>query len=519
MISIKNCEVACVGRIVLDIYGNQLGNHIPDMHSYTTYIGGSSANIAVGLARLGVKTTFISKVGSDNVGNFLRKRLIQEQVNVSQLQNDYEKQTGLCILSIYKPNDHPRDIFAQDSASFNHHIKDIDLSKLKNLKIIIINGSHFAKKNTRKVCEKIINFSIKNNIKLIMDVDYRPALWGLISASQGNTMYVKSKNVTKILQKYIKYFNYVVGTNDEINILGGSRQVVQSLSKIFKVIKNGVVVHKLGKQGCRIYDLNSNNNKIIKVKSFKSTVVNAQGAGDSFLSGFVKGLISNLPFDKCGLIANACGAITVSRHACSDSSPSLEEINFYLSSKNKQATIRNPKFLHLHWETRRITNKINEIILIESEKSYLKYQQKNQAILINHKLWPYFSNAKKNNIIIDIANQDSFFTISFDEFPSNVSFAMSIHEKNYKKMDYYILKKLKTKCEQARSYFSIISNFKNNNKIKIMFNNLNKFNVFPDLLIIKNKNTLKNRKDIIDYVNKLQFPPLKVFFQTNKFFK
>ena len=86
-------------------------------------------------------------------------------------------------------------------------------------------------------------------------------------------------------------------------------------------------------------------------------------------------------------------------------------------------------------------------------------------------------------------------------------------------MDYYILKKLKTKCEQARSYFSIISNFKNSNKIKIMFNNLNKFNVFPDLLIIKNKNTLKNRKDIIDYVNKLQFPPLKVFFQTKKIFK
>ena len=52
-----------------------------------------------------------------------------------------------------------------------------------------------------------------------------------------------------------------------------------------------------------------------------------------------------------------------------------------------------------------------------------------------------------------------------------------------------------------------------------MFNNLNKFNVFPDLLIIKNKNTLKNRKDIIDYVNKLQFPPLKVLFQTKKIFK
>ena len=140
---------------------------------------------------MGVKTTFISKVGNDNVGNFLRNRLIQEKVNVSQLQNDSKKQTGLCILSIYKPNDHPRDIFAQDSASFNHQTKDINLSELQKLKIIIINGSHFAKINTRKVCEKIINFAKKNNIKLVMDVDYRPALWGLISASQGNTMYVK----------------------------------------------------------------------------------------------------------------------------------------------------------------------------------------------------------------------------------------------------------------------------------------------------------------------------------------
>ena len=516
MTTISQCQVGCVGRIVLDIYGNQLGNQIPDMHSYSTYIGGSSANIAVGLSRLGVKTTFISKVGNDNVGNFLRNRLIQEKVNVSQLQNDSKKQTGLCILSIYKPNDQPRDIFAQDSASFNHQTKDINLSKLKKLKIIIINGSHFAKINTRKVCEKIINFAKKNNIKLVMDVDYRPALWGLISASQGNTMYVKSSNVTKILQKYIKYFNYVVGTNDEINILGGSEKVDLSLKKIFHIIKNGVVVHKLGKRGCRIYDINSNKSKFVTVKSFKSTVVNAQGAGDSFLSGFVKGLISNLPFSKCGLIANACGAIIVSRHACSDSSPSMDEINFYLSSKNKQATIKNPKFLHLHWQTRRVVNKMNKIILIESKKSYLKYQQKNQAILINYKLWQYFSNIKKNKIIIDIANQDSFFTISFDEFPSNVSFAINIHEKNYKKLDYYILKKLKTKCEQARSYFSIISNFNNSNNIKVMFNNLNNFNIFPDLLIINNKKTLENKKDIINYVDRLQFPPLKIFFLSSK---
>ena len=179
MTAISQCQVGCVGRIVLDIYGNQLGNQIPDMHSYSTYIGGSSANIAVGLSRLGVKTTFISKVGNDNVGNFLRNRLIQEKVNVSQLQNDSKKQTGLCILSIYKPNDHPRDIFAQDSASFNHQIKDINLSKLKKLKIIIINGSHFAKTNTRKVCEKIINFALKNNIKLVMDVDYMHKKWCL----------------------------------------------------------------------------------------------------------------------------------------------------------------------------------------------------------------------------------------------------------------------------------------------------------------------------------------------------
>ena len=519
MTAISNCQVACVGRIVLDIYGNQLGNLIHDMHSYSSYIGGSSANIAVGLSRLNVRTAFISKIGDDNVGKFLKKRLIQEKVNVTQLKKDKIKQTGLCILSIYKPDSHPRDIFAQNSASFNHQVEDINVKQLKNLKIIVINGSHFAKKNTRLVCEKIIKFAKINKIKLVMDVDYRPALWGLISASQGNTMYIRSSNVTKILQKYINSFDYIVGTDDEINILGGSNQINNSINIVSKLMNTGVIVHKLGKQGCRIYDINSRKRRIFKVKSFKSTVVNAQGAGDSFLSGFVKGLISNLPLSKCGLIANACGAITVSRHACSDSSPSMDEINFYLSSKDKQATIKNPQFLHLHWKTRRIANKINKIILIESEKSYLKNQQKNQAILINHKLWPYFSNVKKNNIIIDIANQDSFFTISFDEFPSNVSFAMSIHEKNYKKMDYYILKKLKTKCEQARSYFSIISNFKNSNKIKAMFNNLNKFNVFPDLLIIKNKNTLKNRKDIIDYVNKLQFPPLKVLFQTKKIFK
>ena len=156
MTAISNCQVACVGRIVLDIYGNQLGNLIRDMHSYSSYIGGSSANIAVGLSRLNVRTTFISKIGDDNVGEFLKKRLIQEKVNVTQLKKDKIKQTGLCILSIYKPDSHPRDIFAQDSASFNHQVEDINVKQLKNLKIKYTKDENVAKNIAKQLANRKI---------------------------------------------------------------------------------------------------------------------------------------------------------------------------------------------------------------------------------------------------------------------------------------------------------------------------------------------------------------------------
>ena len=64
-------DVICLGRLAVDLYAQQIGSPLEDATSFAKYLGGSSANIAIGTARLGLKSAMLSTVGDDHMGRFL----------------------------------------------------------------------------------------------------------------------------------------------------------------------------------------------------------------------------------------------------------------------------------------------------------------------------------------------------------------------------------------------------------------------------------------------------------------
>ena len=67
----RNLDVICLGRLAVDLYARQLGARLEDASSFAKYLGGSSANIAFGTARLGLKSAMLSRVGDEQMGRFL----------------------------------------------------------------------------------------------------------------------------------------------------------------------------------------------------------------------------------------------------------------------------------------------------------------------------------------------------------------------------------------------------------------------------------------------------------------
>ena len=87
---------------------------------------------------------------------------------------------------------------------------------------------------------------------------------------------------------------------------------------------------------------------------FPIEVYNLVGAGDAFMSGFLRGWLLDQPYETCCKFANACGAFAVSRHGCAPSYPSWEELAWFLKHGSKHHALRHDKELeHMHWATTR----------------------------------------------------------------------------------------------------------------------------------------------------------------------
>ena len=96
----RRIDLACLGRVAVDLYAQQFGSRLEDARSFQMYLGGSSGNVAFGVARLGLKTAMVSRVGNDQMGRFLRETLEREGCDTSALQTDPERLTALVLLGL-----------------------------------------------------------------------------------------------------------------------------------------------------------------------------------------------------------------------------------------------------------------------------------------------------------------------------------------------------------------------------------------------------------------------------------
>ena len=109
-------DVICLGRAAVDLYGQQTGGRLEDMQSFAKYLGGSSGNLAAGLARLGCRSSMLTRVGDEHMGRFVREQLATEGVDVSHVVTDPTRLTALVVLGIADRNSFPHIFFRERCA-------------------------------------------------------------------------------------------------------------------------------------------------------------------------------------------------------------------------------------------------------------------------------------------------------------------------------------------------------------------------------------------------------------------
>jgi 5-dehydro-2-deoxygluconokinase len=348
-------DVITIGRASVDLYGQQTGSRLEDVASFAKSVGGCPANIAIGTARLGLRSALLTRVGDEHMGRYIREQMLREGVSDKGLVTDKERLTALVLLSVEDDKTFPLIFYRENCADMALVEDDIDPDFIKSARAIVVTGTHFSRPSTDAAQRKAMRLIKEAGGKVVFDIDYRPNLWGLAGHAAGESRYIASDAVSNHLKGVLADCDLIVGTEEEVMIASGESELLAAL-KTIRSLSKATIVLKRGPMGCIVYDgaISDDLEDGIVGKGFPIEVYNVLGAGDAFMSGFLRGWLGGESLATSATWANACGAFAVSRLLCSPEIPTFDELQFFLKNGSKERALRKDEAInHVHWATTR----------------------------------------------------------------------------------------------------------------------------------------------------------------------
>jgi 5-dehydro-2-deoxygluconokinase len=227
---------------------------------------------------------------------------------------------------------------------------DVDEAFIAGADTLLISGTHLSQPGTLGACLRAMRLARAHGTRVVLDIDYRPVLWGLTAPGLGEQRYVASAPVSECLQSVLPLCDLVVGTEEEVHIAGGSGDSAAALRRM-RELTPALIVMKRGPMGCTAYEgaIPDDLDAGVHGPGFPVEVFNVLGAGDAFMAGLLRGWVRHEPLADALRYANACGAIVVSRHGCAPAMPSWLELTHFLKHGSAHRRLREDEALeHLH---------------------------------------------------------------------------------------------------------------------------------------------------------------------------
>lgn len=344
-------DVITIGRCSVDLYGQQIGSRLEDIASFAKSVGGCPSNIAIGTARLGLKSAVITRVGDEQMGRFVIEQMAREGVALEGIATDPVRLTSLVLLAVENDKTFPLIFYRDNCADAALSEADIDAAFVARSASVLVTGTHFSMPGADAAQRKAMRLARGQGSKVIFDIDYRPNLWGLAGHGAGEERFIKSDRVSAHLKTILPDCDLIVGTEEEIHIAAGIEDTQEAL-KIIRALSSAVIVLKRGPMGCVVYQ--DAIDEGIVGRGFPIEVYNVLGAGDGFLSGFLRGWLKGEALETCATYANACGAFAVSRLMCSPEYLTWAELQYFLKHGSAHKCLRHDEAInHIHWATTR----------------------------------------------------------------------------------------------------------------------------------------------------------------------
>lgn len=174
----KPLDVIPIGRIAIDFNPTDMNKPLSESSNFNKYVGGSPANIAVGLARLGAKCGFIARVSDDQFGDYVENYFKADGIDVSHVfRCEHGENLGLTFTEILSPTQSSILMYRDGVADLQVCVDDVDEDYIKQAKAVVISGTALCASPSREAALKTLFLAKKNGVVVIFDIDYRSYTW------------------------------------------------------------------------------------------------------------------------------------------------------------------------------------------------------------------------------------------------------------------------------------------------------------------------------------------------------
>ncbi len=321
----KEYDLILLGRVAVDL--NPVDYYCPlnESTTFKRYLGGSPANIAVGLARLGKKCGFFARVSDDQLGKFVIDYFENEGIDTSHIVKcENGEKIGLTFTEIKSETESSIVMYRNLAADLKLDVCDIDEEYIKKGKALLISGTALAESPSREAALKAVALAKRNSIPIIFDIDYRAYNW---------------KNDDEIAIYYsavAREADIILGSREEYDL---TQKLIKEgmddieTAKYWHAQNAKIVIIKHGKEGSTAY---TNDGESFSIKPFPIKLLKSFGGGDGYASAFLYGLLEGWEIIDCLEFGSASASMLVASHACSQDMPTVDAVKEFIRKEKEE---------------------------------------------------------------------------------------------------------------------------------------------------------------------------------------
>jgi len=315
-----SAAVLALGELLIDFVATERGSGLGDVTTFVRAPGGAPANVAVGVARLGVASGFIGKVGDDPFGHHLAEVLRSEGVDVSQLRFEAAARTALAFVSLSPSGERDFMFYRHPSADMLHHPDELDAAAIGAARVLHVGSISTISEPAASATRRAIELAHGAGVLVSYDPNLRLPLWpSAAAAATGMRALWGDADVIKV-------------SDEELHFLTGRDDLVAARSLWTPRLRLMLVTR--GAEGVS-YLLPTGEGH---VPGFLVEVADTTGAGDAFTAAVLAALVEEptLCDDKGGLeralrYANAYAALTTTQRGAIPAMPSRARVEAFLA--------------------------------------------------------------------------------------------------------------------------------------------------------------------------------------------